>query len=304
MQDDESSADFASVLGQAIRERGLTLDSIRRRLEQHGVTVSVATLSYWQNGRSHPTRAHSQRTLSALERVLNMPPGALVQVAPANPVKRRASSVGGPTPLPQPVSELLARAGQSSQYLRKHSSHIVMGMAPDRSPSSELVRQVVQCTKAGTASFPVVSTMEPGVQQEVHGLSNCVAGAVTEVPEKELVLTEMHLTRPLRLGEYLMLEYMTTLAPDPSGTTSFGVMMDKLSELVLEVQFPLDDPPARVVSYTSASGGGPETADEEALEVTLSEGAAQVVKVDCPAAVHMMSWEWASVPPETEPAPA
>ena len=55
--DGADATDFASVLGRAIRERGLTLESIRRRLEQQGVTVSVATLSYWQNGRSHPTRS-------------------------------------------------------------------------------------------------------------------------------------------------------------------------------------------------------------------------------------------------------
>ena len=197
--DGADATDFASVLGRAIRERGLTLESIRRRLEQQGVTVSVATLSYWQNGRSHPTRAHSQRTLTALEAILKIPPGSLVSVAPANPVKRRSSAVPGARPLPAEVSALLDSVGRPAQTLRKLSTHIVLVIAPDRTISSEVVRQVVQCTTAGASSFPVVVTKVPGVPQEVHGLSNCTAGMVHEVPEQELVLTEMQLSRPLRL---------------------------------------------------------------------------------------------------------
>lgn len=290
--DGADATDFASVLGRAIRERGLTLESIRRRLEQQGVTVSVATLSYWQNGRSHPTRAHSQRTLTALEAILKIPPGSLVSVAPANPVKRRSSAVPGARPLPAEVSALLDSVGRPAQTLRKLSTHIVLVIAPDRTISSEVVRQVVQCTTAGASSFPVVVTKVPGVPQEVHGLSNCTAGMVHEVPEQELVLTEMQLSRPLRLGEYLMLEYMTTIGSDPDTPSNYGMFADKMSEFVMEVQFPLHDLPRRVVSYTSASGGGPEEADGEVTELVISDGAAQVVKIDPGPAVRMVSWEW------------
>ena len=40
------------------------------RLDAAGVPVSIATLSYWQSGRSLPTRSRSYHTLVELERIL------------------------------------------------------------------------------------------------------------------------------------------------------------------------------------------------------------------------------------------
>ena len=61
MSDDDAAGedDFAGVLREAVRERGLSLERLRSELSGHGVRVSVATLSYWQTGRSRPERATS-----------------------------------------------------------------------------------------------------------------------------------------------------------------------------------------------------------------------------------------------------
>ncbi|TDC68141.1 XRE family transcriptional regulator, partial [Actinomadura sp. GC306] len=69
--------EFAGALRQAIQASGLTLERIRHRLCRRGLTVSVATLSYWQRGRSRP---RSRDVVVALEEILQVPPGTLTEL--------------------------------------------------------------------------------------------------------------------------------------------------------------------------------------------------------------------------------
>jgi hypothetical protein len=58
---------FAGALRAAIQASGLSLDRLQHRLRERGVTISVATLSYWQSGRSQPQRSQSLVALRHLE---------------------------------------------------------------------------------------------------------------------------------------------------------------------------------------------------------------------------------------------
>jgi transcriptional regulator with XRE-family HTH domain len=69
--------EFAGALRQAIQSSGLTLERIRHRLGRRGLAVSVATLSYWQRGRSRP---RSRTVVVALEEILQVPSGALTEL--------------------------------------------------------------------------------------------------------------------------------------------------------------------------------------------------------------------------------
>ncbi|MGW5418568.1 helix-turn-helix domain-containing protein, partial [Actinomadura geliboluensis] len=69
--------EFAGALRQAVQASGLTLERIRHRLGRRGLTVSVATLSYWQRGRSRP---RSRTVVVALEEILQVPPGTLTEL--------------------------------------------------------------------------------------------------------------------------------------------------------------------------------------------------------------------------------
>src|SRR5438876_406767 len=71
---------FATALRAAIEARGLGLERIRDRLRGHGVSISLATLSYWQSGRSRPERRASMVALGHLENVLELAPGSLVSL--------------------------------------------------------------------------------------------------------------------------------------------------------------------------------------------------------------------------------
>ncbi|WP_338071227.1 helix-turn-helix domain-containing protein, partial [Actinomadura bangladeshensis] len=69
--------EFAGALRQAVQASGLTLERIRHRLGRRGLTVSVATLSYWQRGRSRP---RSRTVVVALEEILQVPQGTLTEL--------------------------------------------------------------------------------------------------------------------------------------------------------------------------------------------------------------------------------
>ena len=73
---------FAAELSHAIEARGLTLARVRAHLEMLGLPVSVATLSYWTTGRSRPNRRKSLAIVQALEGVLKVPSGSLVDLLP------------------------------------------------------------------------------------------------------------------------------------------------------------------------------------------------------------------------------
>lgn len=83
---------FHEVLRAAVITRGLSLERIAAHLRARGHTVSIATLSYWQSGRSLPSRATSLRALGALETVLGIPRGALARLAPLPPGQDTASA--------------------------------------------------------------------------------------------------------------------------------------------------------------------------------------------------------------------
>ncbi|MGO4957416.1 helix-turn-helix domain-containing protein [Luteococcus sp. Sow4_B9] len=298
MRDDETRDDFASKLNEAIKLRGLSLERIRHRLSELDVKVSVATLSYWQNGRSQPTRSHSHRTLTALEEVLEVEPGTLTSVAPVSQTRRRSGNGPVPLSLPSTVQEALVETGMTPDNLRKVSTHVTVMVATDRTQSSEVVRSVIQCLTPGTTSFPVLaerqqgSPQEPGEAQEVHALSNCSVGRRFVLENEQLTLTEMVLPRPLRQGELVMLEYMTAMPPVPEPFDSFGVAVSRLGELVVEIQFPRGDIPRRVVGYTRSVDEDLGFDSPDAVELPVSDGLVQAIKLDAPAGVYVVKWEW------------
>ncbi|MEL4359300.1 MULTISPECIES: hypothetical protein [unclassified Luteococcus] len=298
----EQGSKFAQVLSDAIKARGLSLERIRHRLEESGVSISVATLSYWQNGRSQPARAQSQKVLSALETVLDLPANTLTSLAPVAHTRRRSGNGAELQVLPHSVEDALEHAGLSTQGLRTISTHVTLSVTAQRGYSSEVVRKVVQCLVPGTRSFPVVvadAGLADGRGQEVQGLSNCTTGRRFHVPEDNLVLTEMLLPRPLRQGELLMLEYLTTFEPGPrpgEDTKSLGLAVQRMNVLVMEVHFSERNLPSRVVACT---GAAPEDLADEidldvpgAVDLPVDGGLAQMVHVDVQPGVYFLRWEW------------
>ena len=79
---------FAAVLSEAIASANLSLTDIVNQLEQQGLTLSTASLSYWKTGKSLPTRKNSLPVLNAIETMCSLPSGTLVR-AVKNDVKTK-----------------------------------------------------------------------------------------------------------------------------------------------------------------------------------------------------------------------
>lgn len=294
MEHQTAGEDLAGALSEAIRARGLSLERIRHRLQQLDVTVSVATLSYWQNGRSQPTRAHSGRTLSALEEVLELPAGSLTSLAPLAPTRRRSGNGPGPMRLPETVEQVLAQTGLKPSDLRKVSTHVLVELDENRCQRTEVVRNVVQCLRAGTRSFPVVAQAEPdgAIADVITGLKNCTPGRRMVAEAQQLAVTEMLLPRALRQGELMMLEYRTDFGSHPEVFDHLGMVLPKLQHLVLEVSFAPNDLPGSVVAWSSPESTSADDGREEAESLPIDGGVAQYVLVDPPAGFHSVAWQW------------
>lgn len=294
VEDQTAGGDLAGTLSEAIRARGLSLERIRHRLQQLDVTVSVATLSYWQNGRSQPTRAHSGRTLSALEQVLELPPGSLTSLAPLAPTRRRSGNGRGPMRLPETVEQVLAQTGLRPSDLRKVSTHVQVGLDENRCQRIEVVRNVVQCLRAGTRSFPVVAQAERdgAFADVVTGLKNCRPGRRMVAEAQELAVTEMLLPRALRQGELMMLEYQTVFGSQTEVFDHLGMVLPKMQNMVLEVAFTPHDLPSKVVAWSSPDSHSAPDGREDAETIPVDGSVAQYVLVDPPAGFHSVAWQW------------
>lgn len=77
----QGSPHFSEVFRAAVAESGKTLAQIVDELAANGSTISQASLSYWQSGRSVPRRQSSVRTLTLLEGILDLPRGTLLEAA-------------------------------------------------------------------------------------------------------------------------------------------------------------------------------------------------------------------------------
>lgn len=295
--------DFATVLSEAIKARGLSLERIRHRLEAAGVKISVATLSYWQNGRSLPSRTQSQLALAALESVLELEPGTLTSLAPVAQTRRRPRQAQAMVELPSSVEDALEQAELATGRLRTVTATVTLTVAADRTYSSEVIRKVVQCVEPGTSCFPLVvdddGLATGGAVQEVQALANCTVGRRFRVPGDSLIITEMLLPRPLRQGELLMLEYLTAFAPGRQATDSarsLGLAAQRMNVLVLEAHFCERDLPSRVVAFSVPPGEDPgEQTDLDrpgAVELSLLGGVAQSVHLDVSPGLYFLRWEW------------
>lgn len=288
---------FADALTTAIQQRGLSLERIRARLAKAEVPVSTATLSYWQSGRSLPTRSRSFHTLTELERILGVESGHLSQYTYTADGRTRRGVFAWQTVLP--ASELastiiddlgLEMRGQVTRVMVMDA----LTINPDRTESTQDSRLIWRAERNGLPRWPIVLEQDAhtaeGAVPSVSALLGCRVGEVVEVPERHLIVAEMIGPRPLRRGELFASEHRVTYAA--TGLASFR-MQRALSESVrvlgLAVRFDPGALPARVEWRVQAS------LDAEASEVepvALAGGEGQVVRTDARPGVYSLYWEW------------
>lgn len=247
---------FAVCLRQAIGDSGLTLDDVQRRLHELGTPVGRSTLSYWQNGRRLPSGARSHTVVRALESLLGVRPGTLLEALLA------------PGPL-DTVDQLTGSVAQSSTGDRVGALIEEVGCAASFSSIEMIAAQDFALIGAG-GGLEQVSTIltfraltEIDRWPAVHGgeaggdprqircepVSGARLGRVRYDDQANIVVSELVFDRMLRRGEHHIVRRIT-YDRNPTQTREAMLFSGLVRAMVsLEVSFHPDRVPVHIEEF-------------------------------------------------------
>jgi hypothetical protein len=256
---------FATALRAAIQARGLGLERIRDRLRGQGVSISLATLSYWQSGRSRPERRNSIVALGHLESVLEVTPGSLMSLlGPPRPRGRWLSKAKDHPDIARLWSEsssideaIRAVDTRWDERLTRISQHDIVTVGPDRDERSIVSRQVLRADADGPDRWVVILHIDEHNRTLplVRPLRHCRLGRVVNRPADGLLVAELLFDRPLSRGETIITEHaLVNRAPCPLATNYERKFRLPVREFVLEVCFDAAARPVRCERYSRIDG--------------------------------------------------
>ena len=289
---------FGEVLRQAIRARGLSLERIHARLgADYGLSVSMATLSYWQSGRAVPRRSSSQEAVRALETILEVAPGTLLAPLDRERASRRqqrwSRRHGGNDD--ETIIGLLAKEhGVAPREARVVGVRSTLVIGADRVEKREIVHALIIGEKDDARHFQVFARQDTAVDvtPAIEALSGCQIGSVFERPTDQSVFVDLVLPRPLRRGEALMVDYQVLWGPTDEPTTRHDrIITFQQRELGLRGRF---DPSAvpQTVQYAVRDSIEQPLSSATTVSVPIVDGVAEVVRLDVPLGVHGLYWTW------------
>jgi hypothetical protein len=252
---------FSDALRTAIASNGRSLESLRRRLAERGTPVSIATLSYWQSGRSQPQRGSSLRAVLHLEELLHLPHGHLLdRIGPRRRpflTQREVTSVG--LPIDHPAAELaLADLGFSANPgLVDVTIHDTLDVDDQGVERVRTIRNVVRAVRPGAQRLPALLTIDvpSGERAEFVPVSGCSLGRQVSRPELGVFAAELVLDRPLRLGETAAAEHRVLIPRDLSPNHCIEYyLVREVTELMIWVRFSPERLPSRVQAYSDLGG--------------------------------------------------
>lgn len=215
---------FSELFAAAVKRRGLALERLRQHLEAEGVQVSIATLSYWQTGRSVPTRARSLRTVEAMERILEVPAGSLTS--------RTNHYLRSVTPswqeqLPSDTArQILAEMGYDQPSLGLHSvfTHDLMHVG---TRGQELWQSTSSLMKLDRSihGWPTVFAIDSGGDEVLISISdtdNCRLGEHVAIPELGLFVGELLFHEPRHRGDVVRTGYTVSWEGNTQPSSGFA----------------------------------------------------------------------------------
>ncbi|MBK1786530.1 hypothetical protein [Prauserella cavernicola] len=239
---------FSAALRGAISTSGLGLDRIQARLQEHGITVSVTALSYWQSGKRQPERLSSISAVRALEQILALPSGALLGLLPpprprGTSSRRRADDTARPLTLDADTGIALV------------GLHDRCEVSPGGAQSTVTAKAVFMASADGQDRWLLAYRQDgPGTQAPaVSALRNCTIGRVEVDVEAGLTLAELIFATPIDTGETYLVEYELRYAHVPGPqfrSTHFREFWHPIPEYLLEVHFGAGEPPAQCWRYS------------------------------------------------------
>lgn len=297
-----ASGPFEDALRTAIHDSGLSLDRIQHRLRSRGISISVATLSYWQSGRRRPERPESLEALSHIESELGLPAASLSSLL--GPPKPRGR--GYRPPAAPPLEQLWSRPNRLAQLLAQvdttwdGSLHRISQqdrceIAADGGVRNMRMQQVLKAATDGPDRWILV--MDPddptALLPELHSLRNCRAGKTIRDTETGFLVVELVFEQSLARGETVLMEYQLGYSEPPypqNGNACCHRFRLPVRECVVEVIFDQDRLPKLCQQVTLPLESG---AVERRRNLQLgSDHSAHAVALDFGPGVFGITWEW------------
>ncbi|MGV9596682.1 hypothetical protein ACWDR1_08445 [Streptosporangium sandarakinum] len=261
---------FHAALRAAVEARGLTLERLRRHLEERGLRVGMTSLSYWQQGLRRPERPESLRAVRALEEILALPPRSLMGLLGPPRPRGRGQGARSPADDGEPAAPLAGSAHTLSALLhdldgvaddrRLHvtAMYETLQIGTDRSATRRETLQVVRARRDDPDRFIMVYRGDLGCDVErvrIRALEDCRVGRIRRDGATALVVAELLFGRALEAGETQVIRYELA---DPSGveTTEYErVFRFPADQYVLRVAFSPAALPDRVRRFTRHAPG-------------------------------------------------
>ena len=297
--DPAAAQPFADALRAAIHASGITLDRVADRLRERGTPVSLATLSYWQSGRSQPERAKSLAAVAHLEDMLGLVAGHLGRLL--DTPKPRGRNVHRPQ---EPLDSVAPWADGESygrvvggidlsgdSHLTRLSAHDLVVIGADRTKKVQRFRQVLRAEKDGVDRWVIVGWNErPGEPMpEIVPIRNCHVGRVNRDERTSQVATELVFDHALAKRETIVIEHeLTCPTPRPPAYDHERVSRLPVREFLVEVRFDPAALPANIAQFSEIDGR------ERVKALTLdSSHTAHALAMDLVPGRYGIRWSWA-----------
>ena len=253
---------FHVALREAIERRDLPLERISAHLRARGHAISIGTLSYWQSGRSLPSRSTSLRALGSLESVLGVERGHLARRLPAAPSDGHAADP--PLPLADIetqvafLDEILNEMGRTADdTMRIVSAHWRSFNDEFGSVRYGLIREILQA-RTSTDAY-LTSAWHPVAGQDVliTPLLGCAVRRMIARRQYSVCVTELAVPA-LPTGGLHTVEYeisYPTLGDRVPFDRAVSLLPARVREMVVEVNFPPDALPGAAYVVEGGPGG-------------------------------------------------
>ncbi len=287
---------FAEALRHAIQRRGATLERLADHLRDQGTPVSLATLSYWQSGRSQPERAVSLAALRNVERYLGLRSGELAGLLDA-PRPRGRLAHRAPTPVPMSKLWPDARSRHKAldgltprdeTKLTRLSIISRVEIGPDRAERHQWNRNILRAEEDGVTGLVLLfwaDTHQP--PPILTPTRNCSIAALNRDDGSGLAAAELQFPHPLARHETIIVEYEIEQVGAMPATNHERRGRMPTREMLIEVRFDPAALPARCEQFSEVDGRHlvrPLTWDDSYTVHALG--------LDLPPSVFGIRWEW------------
>ncbi|MFJ1564947.1 hypothetical protein ACIOG8_12095 [Streptomyces erythrochromogenes] len=298
-----SGGPFHLALRAALAARGLPLQRVQHRLAAQGIKVGVTSLSYWQQGARRPRQPESLRAVTALERILELPDGALVRLlAVPDP-----ASVAGPAARPAGRSyrALFSGGGTVERLLDGmelppdgglhslgHHERVRIGAAGELRVRES--QQIVRAHRDGVDRYLAVHHGDPGCdvsRVRVTAYENCRTGRVRCHPEAGVVVAELLFDARLRRGDTYVFGYGVEDGTGPRSGEYVRGFSYAGGQYMLQVRFDASALPVRCRRFARTGPDAPRTGLAD-LTPSGRHRAVHLVEQSVRRGILGIAWDW------------